>query len=115
MQALIGALQQRYPGRTVVTQAEFDGWDDDYAAAMAAVYVRFPDQLDVISLYAEALMTRTPWQLWDVHRGVPADGADTVAAIEALERGRAFKAVRKAVLIEFQPKVPLQPHRTHAY
>jgi tetratricopeptide (TPR) repeat protein len=85
--ALIKALCHRYPGDQVVSQAEFDGWDDAFASAMRQVYRQFPDDLDVISLFASALMQRTPWQLWDTQRGVPASGADTLEIIEVLEHG----------------------------
>ena len=30
-------------------------------------------------------MNRTPWQLWDLTTGEPAEGADTLEAIEVLE------------------------------
>ena len=46
-----------------------------------------PDDLDVAALFAEALMNRTAWALWDVDHGTPAEGADTAEAIAALERG----------------------------
>ena len=52
---------------------------------MRDVYARFPDDLDVATLFAEALMNRTPWQLWDLTSGEPASGADTVEAIGVLE------------------------------
>jgi len=69
-------------------------WNDRYAAAMRDVYARFPDDLDVATLFAEALMNRTPWQLWDLRSGEPAEGADTLEAVEVLER--AMRAVEAA-------------------
>ena len=39
------------------------------------------------TLFAEALITRTPWQLWDLDTGMPADGADTLEAKAVLEAG----------------------------
>ncbi|MEM7335806.1 MAG: tetratricopeptide repeat protein, partial [Chloroflexota bacterium] len=86
-QALIKALTHRYPKPAVVTQAEFDQWDADYADAMAKVYAQFPDDLDVIALYAEAMMTKTPWKLWNLQTGLPEEGADTETAVAALEEG----------------------------
>ena len=85
--ALIQALARRYQSGEVVGYDELQGWIDDYATAMADVYAAFPDDFDVIALYAEALITRTPWKLWDIDTGVPAEGADTMEAIAALERG----------------------------
>lgn len=85
-QALIQALRQRYQSNQVVSAAEFCTWNDDYAAAMRAVYARFPDDLDMSTLFAEALINRTPWQLWDLKSGEPAGGADTLEAVAVLER-----------------------------
>ncbi|MDE0032508.1 MAG: hypothetical protein OXU75_05190 [Deltaproteobacteria bacterium] len=83
--ALIEALPVRYQRRTVVPLEEFAAWDDAFAAAMRGVYRRFPDDSDVAVLFAEALITRTPWQLWDLDTGKPAEGADSVEAQEVLE------------------------------
>ena len=47
---------------------------------------RFGDDLDVAALFAEALMNRTPWQLWDIATGKPAEGADTLEAMAVLEK-----------------------------
>ena len=70
-----------------MTLEEFSRWQDVYADAMRDVYQRFPEHPDVIALTAEALVTRTPWQLWDVTSGSPTPGADTLEAIEMLELG----------------------------
>ncbi len=85
--ALIEALPARYQGSSVVPAEEFSAWDDAFAAAMREVYGRFPDDPDVVALFAEALITRTPWELWDLDTGKPAEGADTVEAREVLETG----------------------------
>jgi hypothetical protein len=53
---------------------------------MRQVYGRFSDDLDVTTLFADALMNITPWQLWDQVSGEPAAGAATVEAKTALER-----------------------------
>jgi len=82
--ALIEALQHRYPSDDPSAVCAI--WNDDYAAAMRGVYEAFPDDLDVATLFAEAIMNRTPWQLWDLNTGQPADGADTLEAIAVLER-----------------------------
>ena len=84
--ALIRALGQRYQSDQVVSNDEFGAWNDAYAAAMRGVYTAFPDDLDVNALFAEALINRTPWQLWDLNRGEPAPGADTLEAVAVLER-----------------------------
>lgn len=89
-QALIRALEARYQSDQVVSEDEFVAWNDAYAAGMRAVYAAFPDDLDVCCLFAEALISRTPWQLWNLQSGQPADGADTVEAMAVLERGMAL-------------------------
>jgi tetratricopeptide (TPR) repeat protein len=83
-QALIRALVHRYPPKTAAPDA-FSAWNDAYADAMRRVYGAFPDDLDVCSLFAEALINRTPWKLWDLQTGRPADGASTLEAVEVLE------------------------------
>ena len=85
--ALIEALPERYPRGAAGPLEEFSAWDDAFAAAMRAVYRRFPEDFDVAALFAESLITRTPWELWDLDTGKPAEGADTVEAREVLETG----------------------------
>lgn len=82
--ALITALQSRYPAPVPVEDCAV--WNDDYANAMCEVYREYGDDLDIVTLFAEALMNRTPWQLWNLQTGQPADGADTLEAQEVLER-----------------------------
>jgi tetratricopeptide (TPR) repeat protein len=60
-------------------------WNDAYADAMRAVHDAYPEDLDITSLFVEALMDRTPWRMWDLTTGAPAPGADTVEAREVLE------------------------------
>ena len=86
-QALIEALSARYPNP--VPAEDCTPWSDAYAAAMRTVYRIHPDDADVAALFAEALVDRTPWQLWNLETGEPADGADTAEALEVLERAMA--------------------------
>jgi len=39
---------------------EFDRWDDAYAAQMRRVHYNFPNDHDVMALFVEALIMRTP-------------------------------------------------------
>ncbi len=82
-QALIEALSARYP--KAEPNGDFDAWNDAYADAMRAVYRRFPDDPDVSTLFADALMNRTPWRLWELRSGAPAPGASTLEAVEVLD------------------------------
>ena len=64
-QALISALTKRYRD----PKAKDDKRSDsellaEHAKAMAEVYAAFPEDADVGTLYAEALMLKRPWRLW---------------------------------------------------
>ncbi|KAK0725846.1 hypothetical protein B0H67DRAFT_571714 [Lasiosphaeris hirsuta] len=96
-QALIEALQHRYP-RVEIAAAEAHQWNVAYAEAMEAVYTEFPDDLDVTTLYVDALMNLTPWKLWDLRTGAPLPGARTLDAKAALERGLALDAFHPGLL-----------------
>ena len=82
--ALIEAIVKRYSSREPAD--DFSIWNDDYANAMRNVYQSYPDDPDVCTLFADAMMNRTPWALWDLHTGEPAEGADTVEIIAVLEK-----------------------------
>jgi len=81
--ALIEALTHRYHDDSLVE--DFGPWNDAYSDAMREVYATYADDMDVRALFAEAMMNRTPWQLWDLPTGDPAEGADTLEAVEVLE------------------------------
>jgi len=83
---LVEALSKRFQQPHAVTGEEFDQWDEAYASSMRRVYYAYKDDHDVMALLAEALMTRTPWQLWDVKRGIPAANSDVLEALEVVER-----------------------------
>ncbi|MFF8974490.1 hypothetical protein [Streptomyces sp. NPDC014995] len=89
--ALIGALRARYPQERPADDCSV--WNAPYADAMRAVHDLAPDDLDVATLYADALMNLTPWQLWDVRTGEPAEGARTLDAKAVLDRALADGAV----------------------
>ena len=80
---LIAALQRRYPQTQPLD--DMMPWVDDYADAMRDVCREHSDDSDIASLFAEAMMNRTPWSLWDLSSGEPAEGADTVEARAVLE------------------------------
>lgn len=82
--ALIETLSARYPASSDIE--DFSPWNDAYADAMRNVYSEHDEDLDVCALFAEAIMNRTPWQLWDLKSGKPAEGAGTLEAIAVLEK-----------------------------
>ncbi|MGX9144052.1 hypothetical protein [Mesorhizobium sp. 128a] len=85
-QRLIEALAARFQRPHGVTPAEFEQWDNAYAAAMRQVYRDFPDDHDVMALTVEALMMRTVRRLWDLKTGRPAPNSDVLDALEVCER-----------------------------
>jgi tetratricopeptide (TPR) repeat protein len=60
-QALIAALATRYAADPKADRAQLDA---AYAAAMADVASKFPDDNDIAALYAEAVMDVSPWNYW---------------------------------------------------
>jgi tetratricopeptide (TPR) repeat protein len=88
---LVEALARRFPKAHAVQPAEYDRWDDDYAAEMRRVYYNYPDDHDVMALFVEALIIRTPRRLWNVKTGKPARSSDVVEAVQACERSIRMK------------------------
>lgn len=90
--ALIEALASRYPSDPAIE--DYQPFNDGFAEAMKPVYESYKDDLDIACIYAEALINRTPWQLWDFKNGIPNPEASTVEAMEVLER--AFELTKGA-------------------
>ena len=82
-QAFIHALPARYPQRDPIEDQS--PWNDAFADAMRTVYETHPDDLEVRAIFAEAIMNRTPWKMWDLRTGDVAEGAGTAEAREVLE------------------------------
>ncbi|RJE23287.1 hypothetical protein PHISCL_04361 [Aspergillus sclerotialis] len=82
--ALISTLQYRCP-QSLESQ-DWPALSEKYVDAMRSVYRRFPDDLDVATLYADALMNITPWDLWDIRTGQPAPNSHTLEAKGVLDR-----------------------------
>lgn len=83
--ALLQALEKRFQRDDECDVDVLKTWNDAFAEAMRDVYRAFPDDWDVAALFAEALINRTPWQLWDLETGEPAAGADTLEALAVVE------------------------------
>lgn len=94
--AMVEALSMRFQKAHDVDGPTFDRWDDDYADAMRELYSIYPDDHDIAAIFAEAMMTRTAWQLWDVKRGIPAKGSDVLEALVVIERSIAMKDAASA-------------------
>lgn len=85
--ALVEAIAARYEAAAPPVDAA--RWNAEYAEAMRDVYRSHAEDPDVATLFADALMNLTPWELWDQATGEPAAGAHTVEARAVLERAMA--------------------------
>jgi tetratricopeptide (TPR) repeat protein len=81
--ALIEALRPRYPQREPIDDQR--PWNDAFADAMRLAHRSHPNDLDLRAIFVEAILNRTPWQMWDLRSGEPAPGAGTLEAVELLE------------------------------
>lgn len=80
---LLEALVQRYPQNPDIE--DFQEYTDAFASAMQPIYREYSDDLDVCFVYAEALMNRTPWKLWNFWKGIPNPKGSAVEAMAVLE------------------------------
>ena len=81
-QALIAALAERY---APVAPENRRALDEAYAKAMAEVAARFPDDDDVATLHAAALMNLSPWNYWRGD-GAPGGAGATETVLAQLEK-----------------------------
>lgn len=112
--ALVYALLKRYPDVSPDNVTPI--WNDDYAAEMREVYRAHSDDPDVAALFAEAIMNRTPWALWDIATGKPAEGANTLEAITVLEKAMRQKGgmSHPGVLHMYIHLMEMSPHPERA-
>lgn len=78
--ALIAAVAKRYRGTGEVDPSNSKPLLTGYVDAMRAVAARYPDDLDVQTMYAEALMNTNPWKLWNLD-GTPNPGTETIVSL----------------------------------
>jgi tetratricopeptide (TPR) repeat protein len=83
-QALIAALSERYRGPLPLDPSTIAPVLASYASAMRGVARRFPHDLDVQTLFAEALMNTSPWKLWNADGSSPAVTGEIVTTLEAV-------------------------------
>jgi len=82
-QALIRALPARYPQREAID--DMAPWDKAFTKEVRKVFKKYPDDLEVRAVFAESIMNETPWKMWDLASGKPADDAGTEEAMQVLE------------------------------
>ncbi|KAF2148588.1 hypothetical protein K461DRAFT_288672 [Myriangium duriaei CBS 260.36] len=93
-QALIRALQRRYATESVL--CDFSALNKDYANAMRIVYDEFGhDDLDVATLFADALMNWKPRQMFHARTGKPILTSPVLEVRTVLERGLQHPEVEK--------------------
>lgn len=78
-QALIGALAARYPNAQPLDPSNEGPILSAYAVAMRGIADRFPEDNDVQTLTAEALMNVNAWKLWTLD-GTPTEGTSEIIA-----------------------------------
>jgi tetratricopeptide (TPR) repeat protein len=76
-QAYIDALVVRYSNDP---NADLHALDHAYADAMRKLAMRYPDDLDAATLFAESMMTLNPWKLWTAD-GKAADGTEEIVSV----------------------------------
>lgn len=82
--ALILALAKRYTGPQPVDPSNSAPLLAAYGDAMRSAAKAFPQDDDILTMFAEAQMNRTPWKLWNAD-GTPAkDTPEIVATLETV-------------------------------
>lgn len=98
-QAIVRTLERRFGDPNGEKKPDQNKLKGEYADAMAEVYAKFPDDAEVGTLYAEALMLKRPWRLWK------ADGTPTDDEVNTI----------LAVLEAVMQREPAHPGATHFY
>lgn len=75
--ALIQAIQVRYSADSTQSRAKLN---EAYTAAMKKAYAQYPTNVDVATLYADALMLQHPWDLWQTN-GTPKPWTPTIRTV----------------------------------
>ncbi|TVY60014.1 hypothetical protein Focb16_v003221 [Fusarium oxysporum f. sp. cubense] len=86
--ALVEALQKRYPSSDIPD--DFDSVNKAYADVMRDVHEKYKDHLDVVALFADALMNWKPRKMFDIKTGKPIASSPVFEVRAILERGMAM-------------------------
>lgn len=78
--ALIAAVAKRYKGTAEIDPSNSKPLLTGYVDAMRSVAARYPNDLDVQTMYAEALMNTNPWKLWNLD-GTPNPGTERIVTL----------------------------------
>ncbi len=91
---LIDALSTRFPTDDPDDAEALAAGHSAYADAMTGLAEAYPDDIDVQTLAADALVNVTAWALWDISTGEPAPGSRVVEATRILDAALATEAGR---------------------
>jgi tetratricopeptide (TPR) repeat protein len=79
--AFIQALSTRYVAHPPEDRRTLD---EAYAAAMGILATTYPDDLDAVTLHAEAMMDLQPWDYWDAEGQPKGHTAEVVSQLESV-------------------------------
>jgi tetratricopeptide (TPR) repeat protein len=74
---LIAGLAKRYSNDP---NADLKRLASDYSQAMGELSKKYPDDLDIATLYAESMMDLRPWKFWS-HDGKPAPQTEEIVSV----------------------------------
>lgn len=74
---LITALAKRY---SIAPDADLRALAADFSKAMGELTKKYPDDLDIATIYAESMMNLRPWKLWS-NDGVAAEGTEEIVRV----------------------------------
>ena len=83
--ALIETISARYRSRNETNHSVLNRWHREFTEEMRKVYAAFPHDPDIAALFAEAAITCTPRQLWNLKTGRPNPDALAEEAVVVLE------------------------------
>lgn len=86
-QALIRAIRFRYQDLHVTNHKVLNDWHEQFTGQMRTTYAAHSEDLDIVALFAEAAVTCTPRQLWNLKTGQPNPVALTEEGLGVLEKG----------------------------
>lgn len=89
---LIEALTARFPTDDPQDTAALESGHSAYADAMSTLATAHPDDIDIQTLAADALVNVTAWALWDIRTGEPAPGSRVLEATRILDTALATDA-----------------------
>ena len=89
---LIDALARRFPTDDPEDTDALTAGHTAYAEAMLELATAYPDDIDIQTLAADALVNVTAWALWDTRTGEPAPGSRVLEAKQILDAALATDA-----------------------